>query len=90
MNINLWDYIESPPATGVVGDSIAEDIREHHEILGRSGRWTLTGEVALVPPSEPGLVAAGVLQVWSKTAEGMWLHITSDGMAVEAACPIGD
>lgn len=69
---------------------MADLIQEHHEILGRSGRWVMTGETALVPPSDPDLAGLGILEVWSKTAEGVWIHVAPHGAAVEAACPFGD
>lgn len=84
MNINLHQYEDTV-------ETLAETIHEHQEILSGTGeRWRFTGETCLVSPPEPDLARTGAMQVWSKTDEGMWVHVTPDGVAVEAACPLGD
>lgn len=96
MNISTGSYVErfAVDITASEGGSRAEgpgldaDIREHHEILGRSGKWTPTGEVALVSDPDPNY--PGALQVWSKTAEGVWIWVNPEGEIIESACPIGD
>ncbi len=70
------------------GESLAEIIREHQEIVQREGRYILTGKVALISDPDPNY--PGALQVWSKTAEGPWIWVNPDGVVVESACPIGD
>lgn len=85
MNINLNVYEDED-----TGSSLQDDLKEHHEILARDGRTVLTGEVALVSVPDPDEAGLGAVQVWSKTADGMWVHVTPDGVQVEAACPLGD
>lgn len=67
---------------------LSGEIREHQEIIQRSGRYTLTGRVALLSDPDPNY--PGALQVWSKTAEGPWIWVSPDGEVIESACPIGD
>lgn len=83
MNINLNSYEESVEQT-----TLQDDIREHHEILGRSGELTLTGEVALVTDSDPEMQGTGAMQVWSLEVEGTWVYVNPDGELLRAACPI--
>lgn len=92
MNVNMNDYASNFEGTPPVydGETLAETIKEHHEILSRSRKWTILGDVLLLSDPDPTLRAAGVLQVWSNTAEGVWVWVNHDGVAVEAACPIGD
>lgn len=67
---------------------LSGEIREHHEILSRSGKFTPIGTVALISDPDPSY--PGALQVWSKTAEGMWVWVNPEGVVMESACPIGD
>lgn len=79
MNINLDDH-----------HALAASIREHQEILGRSGKYVLLGMQDIVLVAEPDPNYPGSMQVWSKTDEGVWVYITPDGVAVESGCPLGD
>jgi hypothetical protein len=88
MNINVTSFTADTMFEAGDGETLAEQLQEHMEIMGRSGKWTPTGEVALVSHPEPELAVIGVLQVWIKSADGMWVYIDPDGNAVEAACPI--
>lgn len=97
MNINVTQCFMGDPSGGDFDRVPADDseflsgeLKEHMEIMGRSGKWTPTGAVALVPPPDPELAAIGVLQVWIKSADGMWVYISPDGDATESACPFGD
>lgn len=87
MNINLHEYATPEGDTSM---SLGEVLAAHHAIMGRSGRWALTGEVALISDPDPELASAGSMQVWSKMDDQQWVYVTPDGVAVEAACPIGD
>lgn len=92
MNINTNAY-GAPTETlpdGVKLDVLSDELEEHHHILGRSGRWTLTGEVALISDPDPDMIGTGAMQVWSKTADGPWVWINPEGEPVEAGCPFGD
>lgn len=89
MNISTQRYVSIETVTATSGPAdLEDDLREHHLILGRSGKHTLTGDVALL--SDPDPAYPGALQVWSKTAEGMWIWVNPDGEIIESACPIGD
>jgi len=93
MNINVTEFM-APNEDGYAHlagtESLAEELQEHMEIMGRSGTWTPTGRVALISHPDPELMAIGVLQVWIQSADGRWVYIDPDGDAVEAACPFGD
>lgn len=69
------------------GDTLYEAVSEHHMLLANAG-VTPTGTVALVPDPDPNY--PGAMQVWSKSAEGTWVWIDPDGVAVYAACPMGE
>jgi len=92
VNISTHGYETRPsdPVFFTPESTLASDIEEHHEILGKNGPWVLTGEVALITDPDPSMAGTGALQVWSKTADGMWVFVNPEGEVVEAACPIGD
>lgn len=90
MNINVTEFrtVNGPGYEHLAGyETLAEQIQEHVEIMGRSGRWTLTGRVALISPVDLELSNLGVLQVWSETAEGVWVWVSPTGQAVETVLP---
>jgi hypothetical protein len=86
MNLQTNDFVEylGPDMTG---DTVAEAIAEHHGMLAKAG-FMATGEVALLSDPDPDMAGTGVLQVWSKTDEGMWVWINPEGEPVERACPV--
>lgn len=90
MNLSSQGYVtrQSDPYRAQPESTVAEDIKAHHEILSRSGKFTPTGTVALISDPDPSY--PGALQVWSKTAEGMWVWVNPEGVVMESACPIGD
>lgn len=92
MNINTNTYHEvltdDPEDEPTVANSLKSDLDEHHMIIGRVIPESLTGEVALIP--DPESAGTGAMQVWSKTEESTWVHVTPAGEVVYAACPFGD
>lgn len=85
MNISLATNYPIDSAGNV--ETFQSQIEEHHHIMNNAG-FTLTGGVCLIKDPDPGY--PGAYQVWSKTADGPWVWVDTEGNVIEAACPIGD
>lgn len=89
MNISTHGYVtrQSDPVVYNPESTLDADLKEHHAMLRKAG-YHATGEVALIHDPDPEMLGTGVLQVWSKTDEGIWVWINPEGEALERACPV--
>jgi len=86
MNINTHDYVERFGETLHSESTLDAEVREHHEILIMAGvELAVDRQYILIPE---GIDFPGSMQVWSKTAHGVWVWIDILGVMHERTNPL--